>query len=377
MRIGLRVAARSSGGGRAFIEELAAALTAIPQVSAAPVFVLGGRRPTYDVPLEVPVPLPHDRFRSTLMATDRLTAAARRHPVDLLIAPGTETTQVPGTPTVMWPLTVAPFEESAVLALAQTPRERARWVALRWRITAAASRADAFAFSSHYARALYREQVRGVRHRPTTVIPPAPTLIPSPCRTGMSDTPYVLFVSHLYPYKMVVETVEAFAIARSRGIRHQLVIAGRPVHDSYHRQILRTIRRCHLDDAVVMRGNTSESELRLLYSQADLFIFPSLSENAGSYALIDAFRYGLPVISSGLSSMPEACQDAARYIDPRDPEHMANVMVDVLVDRSVRDELAGRSATRGREYLDWNDVAVRLVNFAEVLLAGSRDGTSP
>lgn len=364
MRIGLRVSPRSSGGGKVFVDRLVEAIAAQPGGHEAVVFSMGGDS-VFTVENQVEVPVSRHPAARRLLGDRALTRAVSAEPIDVLLCPGTEIGVVRGVPSVMWPLTVAPFEEAAMRQLGRSARSAARWKILRAALRQSAGRADAFVFSSHYARALYADHVPAVRRCPSTVVPPAASVLPSAPTIRLEGLPnrYVLFVSHLYPYKMVLETIEGFARARQAGIEHHLVLAGNATQPEYGQAIRNLVNRLGVDEFVHLLGGIAPEMLPGLYRDADLFLFPSISENAGSYALIDAFVLGRPVLSSSMSSMPEACQNAVRYFDPRDPQQLADQLVSILTNPSTMSDLQVASEKRGREYANWDDVAARLLAF--------------
>lgn len=63
-------------------------------------------------------------------------------------------------------------------------------------------------------------------------------------------------------------------------------------------------------------GYVEDSSLAELYSSSWCFIYPSLNEGFG-YPPIEAMQYGVPVIASNTSSIPEVCGSAALYINPK------------------------------------------------------------
>src|SRR5680860_722447 len=324
LQLGVQLNTRTSGGGRVFATELIQAVSRNQTCSGVTVFALGDDS-ALDVPNGVRV-VKVDAGRSALarrtVGAAAVASAVRENPIDVLLCPGTELTKVDGTPSLLWPLTVAPFEQETLRVLGNTPARRLRWTLLREAVRMACKKADGLVFSSHYARALHVRAEPVVGALPTKVIHPAPSLTVErshPRDEALSNVydPYVLFVSHLYPYKMAVELVEGFAISvADASYRQHLVLAGAMVDSGYRSQIETTIARHALHKRVHLLGAVDKSQLDGLYTHADSFAFPSISENAGSYALIDAFAYGLPVVSSHLSSMPEICQGAARYFDP-------------------------------------------------------------
>ena len=366
MRIGIRATPRTSGGGAVFAEQLTGRLRSHPRVTDVTTFVLGPEDDNGDAS-RVAVPIPGGPVARRLQGDRALARAIAEHPVDILLCAGTEVSRVKNVPSVMWPLTVAPFEPAAMDRLGGSLRSAARWRLLRESIRRNAALADAFVFSSHYARVLYRERVPSLSSAPSAVIQPAASFPADPAPAPTVDgarRPYVLFVSHLYPYKMVVEAVEGFARAlRRTGTEHDLLIAGNSVDEAYHQQVLATARRHQVVDRVRLLGGVAATELPHLYRNADVFLFPSISENAGSYALIDAFAFGTPVLSSSTSSMPEICQDAARFFDPRDPEQLGDQLARLLSDEQMRTELGNRGIELSRDMNSWATIADRFVDF--------------
>jgi glycosyltransferase involved in cell wall biosynthesis len=170
--------------------------------------------------------------------------------------------------------------------------------------------------------------------------------------------------------------IRAFARLAREGLIHgPLIIAGAPVDNKYAAEIARTIRNDRMADRVHLLGSVSGPELDKLYRNARLFIFPSLSENAGSYALIDAFAYGLPVLSSNRSSMPEIVGDGALMFDPTDERSLENSLRQFLCTPGLEASLAKRSAERIAFFPTWSDIADQLVSFGERLVIS--DSFSP
>jgi glycosyltransferase involved in cell wall biosynthesis len=62
-------------------------------------------------------------------------------------------------------------------------------------------------------------------------------------------------------------------------------------------------------------GYVSESDLIKLYSGASALVYPSIYEGFG-LPILQAFACGCPVVTSNISSMPEAAGNAAILVDP-------------------------------------------------------------
>jgi len=66
--------------------------------------------------------------------------------------------------------------------------------------------------------------------------------------------------------------------------------------------------------------------------------YPSMFEGFG-YPVLEAMRQGTPVLTSGISSMPEAGGDAAHYVNPESLDEIASGLCRILNDESYRQEL--------------------------------------
>ncbi len=170
-----------------------------------------------------------------------------------------------------------------------------------------------------------------------TVIPPAcDHLLPIPGdpsileRSGLEKGRYVLGVSSQSLIKNFEGLARAWNQVRTPGIK--LAIAGKK-----HERLFRA-GDSKSDDSVVKLGYVSDSELRSLYENAALFVYPSFYEGFG-IPPVEAMSCGCPVVVARSSSLPEACGDAAVYCDPSDTVDIARCIARVLEDAAFAQEL--------------------------------------
>jgi len=98
-----------------------------------------------------------------------------------------------------------------------------------------------------------------------------------------------------------------------------------------------------------------EADLPVVYSLADVFVFPSLIEGFGLPPL-EAMACGTPVLASTTSAVSEAVGDAALAFDPCDPAQLATVLSRALTDTALRTTLSRRGTERVRTFT-WESVA--------------------
>ncbi len=144
----------------------------------------------------------------------------------------------------------------------------------------------------------------------------------------------MLFVGTLQPRKNVVRLIEAFAKQDNKNI--DLVIVGKKGWN--YEEILQTPNRLGINDRVHFLHNVSNEDLPAFYKHAECFVLPSLYEGFG-LPVLEAMKYGCPVITSDVSSLPEAGGDAALYCDPEDTESICSKMTELLKDKKLQEKL--------------------------------------
>ncbi len=160
-------------------------------------------------------------------------------------------------------------------------------------------------------------------------------------------TPYILYVGRICPMKNITALIEAFRLLQER-IPHRLVIVG-----DGEEHIEKEIRSGRLpadvltDERIMLLGYVENREMEALYRNASLFVFPSLYEGFGLPPL-EAMAHDCPVVASFAASLPEVCGSAVYYVNPKNPDSMAEGMLRVLTDNALRQKLIRRGYARVR-----------------------------
>lgn len=158
--------------------------------------------------------------------------------------------------------------------------------------------------------------------------------------------PYVLFVGTIEPRKNLVRLLEAWeGLRRSIREEHELVVAGPPGWGD--RTVLDRLRAGASGQRYL--GYVPERDLPALTAGATLFVYPSLYEGFG-LPVVQALAAGVPVITSGVSALPEVTGDAAVLVDPYSVAELRAAMERLLCSGSLRAELALKGSARAAQF---------------------------
>jgi glycosyltransferase involved in cell wall biosynthesis len=163
--------------------------------------------------------------------------------------------------------------------------------------------------------------------------------------------------------------IEAYGLLSS-SIKNefQLVISNELTAD-YEKKLRDHARKLKIsDDELIFTNYVSDSELALLYKNSSLFVFPSFYEGFG-LPVLEAMHYGIPVITSNLSSLPEVVEDAGVLINPYNPEDIANEMTKILINTDLQAELSEKGKVQSEKF-SWTYTAQLALNSFEAYNSG-------
>lgn len=131
-----------------------------------------------------------------------------------------------------------------------------------------------------------------------------------------------------------------------------LVFVGRMNPDTEHNKALyakKGYKNIHFT------GFLPDAQRDYLFTKAVAYVFPSLMEGFGLPPL-EAMAYGIPVVSSNTSCMPEILGDAAEYFNPKDITNMAQAIERVITNDTLRADMIQRGYTQVAKY-SWHTMA--------------------
>ncbi|MFC1855229.1 glycosyltransferase family 4 protein [Thermodesulfobacteriota bacterium] len=167
---------------------------------------------------------------------------------------------------------------------------------------------------------------------------------------------FILYAGRISPTKNITRILKAFDLIRDK-VDHKLLFIGGEDHNKLLPEN---------DDRIIVKGYVSNEELLNHYKTAALFIFPSLYEGFGLPPL-EAMACSCPTVVSNVASIPEVCSDAAFYVDPLSVDSIADGMLKVLTDNTLRNEMINNGIKRVGDF-SWEKASKTYLEIFERIL---------
>lgn len=171
---------------------------------------------------------------------------------------------------------------------------------------------------------------------------------------------FILFVGTLQPRKNITRLIEAFSKIEHKN-NLQLVVIGKK--GWLYEEILEAPKTFGVSDKVKFLHTVSDEELNEFYKYAIFYILPSLYEGFG-LPVLEAMKHNCPVITSNISSLPEAGGGAALYVDPENVDDIAKKMTKLLNDEKLRKELIEKGKEQVKKF-SWEKTAKETLKVLE------------
>lgn len=158
------------------------------------------------------------------------------------------------------------------------------------------------------------------------------------------EKPFLLHVGYRSGYKNFEGVLRAVAASPELKDNFDVIGFGGGPFSTEEQQMIAGLG---FRDGQVKQIGGNDEMLGLLYTDAAVFVYPSLYEGFGLPPL-EAMAHDCPVVCSNTSSMPEVVRDAAEMFDPSDLDAMRHAIERIAFDSERRADLV----KRGRERLN-------------------------
>lgn len=210
----------------------------------------------------------------------------------------------------------------------------------------------------------------GVR-QPDSLQDITPTAILNVEKRAQLDRPYLLFVGRLEEKKNIDLLVRSYLCYRRIAPEPvDLVLLGSPGYGwaEVEKKIPSSDR-----DSIHLLGWVQDHDRWCWQAGARGFVFLSAYEGFGLPPL-ESCSVGVPTLASRAGSLPEVLGDGVLFTDSHDPEVIARLMDDLLMNQNLRQQLVKRGLAQVKKYT-WDRTAeLTVAAFARVLPGLVRTG---
>ena len=142
---------------------------------------------------------------------------------------------------------------------------------------------------------------------------------------GIESKKYILSVATLNKRKNIPMLIDAYN--QLNNIEHKLVLVGGASSEKFNTN----------NENIIFTGYIKDEELKVLYKNAELYVFPSIYEGFG-IPIIDAQAFGIPVLCSNIPIFREVSGNGALFCE-LDFKSFSNSLRKILKDEHLRKHL--------------------------------------
>ncbi len=167
----------------------------------------------------------------------------------------------------------------------------------------------------------------------------------------------VLFFGRIYEYKGLRYLIEAEPLITDKVPEAKIVIAGM---GEDLRKYLRMM--VHREKFIIHNCVISSEKVAELFQRASVVVVPYIEASQSGIVPL-AYAFKKPVVVTNVGSIPEVVEDGKTgyIVPPRDPEKLAEAIIDLLMDREKRKEMGGNGYRKTEEELSWDNIAAKTV----------------
>lgn len=170
-----------------------------------------------------------------------------------------------------------------------------------------------------------------------------------------SNRKVVLYVGRLSVQKGIDNLIRAFKIVSKKNDDALLYIIGEGPELS---NLINLSINLDLSDKVIFLGRVPDEQMEMLYSIANVFVMPSVSEPFGIVAL-EAIASNVPTIVSSQSGVSEIIRNTLT-VDFWDTEQMADLILGLLGYSEINKEMS-KNAYKELENITWEKAAEKFI----------------
>jgi len=171
----------------------------------------------------------------------------------------------------------------------------------------------------------------------------------------------ILFVGRLEKRKGLNYLLKAYKRIKQEIPESRLIVVGpgTRLRHKYEKEVVVS----RLED-VVFVGYASRDDLPRYYQTADVFCAPAIGWESFGIVLLEAMAMGKPVVASSIEGYANVVTHGVEglLVPPKDEEKLAQALISLLGDQSLRQQMGARGRLKAKEY-SWERIAQRVLDY--------------
>ncbi len=199
------------------------------------------------------------------------------------------------------------------------------------------------------------------------ILPPGLEFLPDIkyLRKRISGVVKLLFVGNIEKRKSLHTLINALKLLMTT--EFELTIIGRISEQQYYESILTEIDRNHFKGKTIFKENISPEELRRIYINSDILIFPSEWEGYGM-VITEAMSSGLPVIASRIPTSEELIFDKFNGLlfDVNNEKCLSDSILRLIFDKELYTLISKNSIEKSLTLKNWEKTSIDFLNYLDI-----------
>ncbi len=175
----------------------------------------------------------------------------------------------------------------------------------------------------------------------------------------------ILCVGNYVSRKGIIYLIEAFSEIQRRDFTLHLV-GNRKNNSRYYNQLNNAVNKLKLTECIVFHDGSDQENLKQLYASADIFVLPSFKETFG-IVFLEAMHYGLPIISTNVSAMPELIESGKNgfLVPPGDSQALGKAISTLIENPDLMEKMAETARKKVATSYYWEQTGSKFVSILE------------
>ena len=176
-------------------------------------------------------------------------------------------------------------------------------------------------------------------------------------KNNIQKTNTILYAGTIESRKGYKDLIIAFATIAEIHPQWKLVFAG----NGEINEGIALAKKLHIENQVVFEGWVAGGEKERLFREANIFCLPSYAEGF-PMAVLDAWSYGLPVITTPVGGIPDVAKDGKNMLlfNPGDTKTLSEKLLEMISDKSLSDTISNASVKFSQNEFSLDSITYQL-----------------